>query len=509
MTADKKSLARNTAYSVAGFVVSFLLPIVVTPYCVAKVSMELYGVWVVLQGVVLWLSRFDLGIGQGLAMEVAGRRARGDAEGLKTLGASWFWFDLGVGALLVVGVGLGARTLLRSMVPSGHPAYFVICAIGAQAAFTPLLRHLNATLAGLQRLDQVNLVSIVITPLSVAGLVLALESGFGLAGMAFNGVLFAALQVVILAALLEKQGADPGGSPRRFRWKELAGLIRRGWMIEVNQWLHVIFRSDRLLLIARGAMPSEVAHYQFGSAVVERLGGFLGVLSSGVLPAAADLEARGDRDRLHLLLMRGTKYHALAAFGILGFAALFGRELLVLWMGESIPGAESVLRIIALSSGVLAVGSAAHGIGLAKGRSGLLLGSTAGGLGAALLLYMGMGHRYDVRGLAGSVTAGLVLSQIVFMMGLHGTLKFSWREYLGNALLRPLVVGVSPVLVWGAWRLAAIRPEFVDTRLEAAALLVPSFLLSCILCWVLARAAKVIDGYDLGVIKSLWGRPPA
>ncbi len=128
--------------------------------------------------------------------------------------------------------------------------------------------------------------------------------------------------------------------------------------------------------------------------------------------------------------------------------------------------------------------------------------TSALGLMATVFLYMGVGHRYDYVGLAASVSAGLVLIQIVFMCGLRRFLEFHWREYVGNALIKPAVLAVPLAAVYAAWGAAASHLPPVDSRLRAFLVLAPAFALSTLLGWAIARALRVVDDVDLDVIKS-------
>jgi hypothetical protein len=113
-----------------------------------------------------------------------------------------------------------------------------------------------------------------------------------------------------------------------------------------------------------------------------------------------------------------------------------------------------------------------------------------------------VGRRYDYVGLAASVSAGLALIQIVFMIGLRRFLEFRWREYVGNALVKPAVLAVPLALVYAGWRALAPHLPPVDTRLRAFLVLVPAFLIASALGWAMARMFRVVDDYDLDVLKS-------
>lgn len=508
---DKGALARHTYTSLVSQLVGFAVPLVTTPYIIGRVSFSTYGVWVAMNWLALILSRYDLGLWGAVPRDVAERRARGNLPGLRATAAAWLYFDLLAGALVVAGVAATAGPLLALMVPNEPPGPLrgVLIAFATQAALTPILRHLGGTLQGLQRLDLANRVSLWVMPLSVCGLVAFLETGWGILGLTLNSVLFLVVQIAALAVIVRQLGYPVFPSPGAFRLSELARMVAFGWKLEAAQLLFLAFKSDRFLLSAMGTTPAVVGTYNIGSKVADHLALPVSALSSAILPAASDLAARGDTERIRLLLMRGSRYHGLAAVAILGFAALFGNEIMIFWMGVPLPGAVAVLRIMMAGSYFWVVASCAQAIGVALGRPGRQLVSLAAGVGLTALLYLTVGRRYDYRGLAGAVSTGMALAQICFVLGFRRILAFSWREYVGNTLLRPLCAALPMAAVYGAWLLAAPHLPAVDSRAMALAVLGPVFLLSAASGWFFVRALRVLDDYDLGVLKSALGRARA
>ncbi|RPH46387.1 MAG: hypothetical protein EHM91_07085 [Planctomycetota bacterium] len=500
----KSILARNTFWSVGGYALQFLVPIVLVPYTVSRVSDGPYGLWVALYTLAGWFSFYDLGLWGPLVRDIAERQARADREGLKTLWATWFTFDVVVGVVLMAGATLAAPELFRRFAPrmDGAVAVSIFLGLVLQSVLSVMMRHLNATLQGLQRLDMTNLVSLIVTPLWVAGQVVFLERGWGLTGLMVNGLAFTGLQIVILLVLIPRLGYPVTFSPLRFSSAELRRLAGFGWKIQANLFLTQAFRNDRVVMSRHAPTEAMIAVYQFGAGIMDRLAGAVAVLSSGILSAASDLVARNDFDRLRVLFFRGTKYHALAAFSLLGFAALFGHELMMLWMGRPLADSVTVLRIMAVGGIATAIGSCGQSVVVALGRPGWPASCGAIGLASTVFLYTTVGRRYDYVGLAASVSAGLALIQIVFMIGLRRFLEFRWREYVGNALLKPAVPAVSVAVVYAGWRALAPHLSPVDSRLRALLVLVPAFLAAAALGWAMARVFRIVDDYDLGVLKS-------
>lgn len=513
---SKTAMTRGTALSMASYGISFVIPLLVTPYVVWRLSYSTFGVWVTLSTLALWLGRGELGLGTALSRQVAERRARGDAEGLRALAATWLWFDLATGAAVVSLVAAFRGPLLAAFLPEADAAALspVLLGFAVQAALTPFMRHLNSSLYGFQKFEAVNGLTILVTPVSMAGVVAFLELGAGLRGLVANSILFSVIQIAALAVLLRRAGCPLDPSPARFRLRDLAGLVGFGWKLEAAGVFLLVLRSDRLLLKAAGGNAALVGLYQLGAGIVERVSGMISLLSSTLLTAASDLAARGQEDRLRALFLRATKYHALAAAGLLGFAAFFAKEILVLWMGRPLPDAAAVLRLLAPAGFAVSVACPAQAIGAALGRPGLQLGASAAALGAAAFLYIAGGRRYDYVGLAGTVSVGLALGQIAYMIGFHRVMKFSWREFAGNALLRPLAAALPLAAVFAGWRALAPHLPPVETRLAAAAVVLPAFAISAGLAWAAARASRALDEYDLDVLSSLRpgkaeGRTPA
>ncbi|MBV8879216.1 MAG: oligosaccharide flippase family protein [Planctomycetaceae bacterium] len=503
-SADRSILARNTVWSVVGYAVQFLTPILIIPYIVSRVGAETYGgVWVTLFTLASWVGFFDLGLWGSLARDVAERQARGDRDGLRTLWATWWTYDLAGIAVVLIATGFGAPEIVRRFSTTPDPASVpLFIGLAAQSALGPLLRHLSCTLNGLQRLDLFNLMAILVTPLWAGTQVAVLALGWGLWGLMLNGLAFALVQILVLLVLIGRQGYPMSFSPAGFSRAECFRLLRFGWKTQATLGIGQAFRNDRVVMGRHQMDGAMIASYQFGAGIMDRLSGAITVLSSGVLSAVSDLAARGDLDRVRIVFLRGTKYHALAAFGLLGFAALFGHELLVFWMGRPLPDSVIVLRVMLAGALATAIGSCGQSVAIALGRPGWTTLSSALGLAATVFLYMAGGRRYDYVGLAASVSAGLALIQIIFMSGLHRFLEFRWREYVGNALIKPAVLAVPLAGVYAGW--GALAPHFapIDNRLRAFLVLAPAFLLSTILGWALARALRVVDETDLDVLKS-------
>ncbi len=500
--ADKAGVVRNTAWSMLSAVSGMLLPILLTPFVVGRLGLERYGIWVVLNAVAVWLSHYDLGIATALTREVARRRALEDGDGLRRLWASWLVYD-GICILLLFGAIVPASGLLSPALLGGERTAFLLLAL--QTLLVPVYRHLQSTLAGLQRLDRAARLSLLFLPLSAAGTVGVLVAGGGLSALASNGLFWVAAQTAILAVQLRRAG-HPG--PRGASREDLSILVSFGVRSHAGQLINQLFRSDRLLLALSGLPAAGISLYQFGAGLSERIGALVTELSAALPAAVSDLEARGDGRRVKSALLRAARLHAVAGFQSLGFAALFAPELLQFWLGNWSPLSVQVLRLLSVGALAGAVASPGHAVAAALGLPGRSALAQALGLGVAVLLYTGIGRRYDCAGLAASLASGWVAAQLILVGGLRRRVEFTWGEFAGSALLRPSAVLLPLMAVFGAWHLWG--PERLPPgRWAAGAVAAPAFGITALLAWPLARAAGAIERDDVELLRSLGRRKTA
>jgi hypothetical protein len=150
-----------------------------------------------------------------------------------------------------------------------------------------------------------------------------------------------------------------------------------------------------------------------------------------------------------------------------------------------------------------AAASCAHALAAALGRPDLSLKSALGGLLIAVMLYSAGGRRYHGAGLAACVSLGIAAGQVAFMIGFRGSLEFRWRELVGNVLLKPLAAALPAAAVWAGWRALAPHLPAADGRLGAFLVLAPAFLAAAAAAWGLCRLSRVLDAYDVDVLKTM------
>lgn len=428
-------LVRNTAFNAAGRFWEAAVNLVLAAYIVPRVGLAGWGLWSLISIFTGYVALFDFGIGSGFTRYIAEYAARDERGRMSAV------VTTGLAAYVVFGV------LLCAVIwPLVEPLLWLIAWLTPQSAgwqdpalvdevrfllrgglvlfaFSNCIAPFTAIQTGLQRMGVTNVISFGASLLKIAVTVAFLEAGLGVRGLLYaQGVVLGAFSV---AAVLVAFRLAPGlaVAPRHLSRDALGVLFQFGWRAQVARLSNLIaFQTDKLVVGVVFGQLGLVGVYRVGEELASKMRQLPVLLLSAIVPAAADLEARGDAARLRLLYVRSTKYVAAVTVPLTVFVAGASEPLIRAWMGD-IPGLETaawVNRIITLGYLANILPGAGTGIALGMGRPGLQM--TAG------LIEM-----------TGNVTLTIAL---VLTMGFYGI-------PLGTAL----AMGLSC-----AWFLRAMRP---------------------------------------------------
>ncbi|MGH2651997.1 MAG: oligosaccharide flippase family protein, partial [Actinomycetota bacterium] len=341
-------IVRNTLATLGVRLAIATVSIWLTPYVLAKLGNELYGLWVLALSVTGYVGLVDLGYGTSLTKYVAEYNTRGDREGVNGV------FTTGLVVYLVVTVGIvaAAHPVVRGLigllaVPEGltSTAYVVLQLGVLSLVVWNFAAVYQSVVNGLQRMD----VSTAIHGFQflgyAVGTVLALQLGFGIRGLAATN-----LVVQLVGLLLSAHFAyrlDPGLRlhPRAVR-QHFTTLFRYGLNVHISAIAGLVnFHFDKLL-INRVVGVSHVALYDIGSRLPLTLRSFPTLLLSALTPASAELEVRRGRAELYALFSRASRYVSLVAFPLFVGAMAMGQPFVDAWVGPGYDTSVVTLRIL-------------------------------------------------------------------------------------------------------------------------------------------------------------------
>jgi O-antigen/teichoic acid export membrane protein len=428
------NMAWNWGYTLVEAVTAFLL----APVLVRYLGEHVYGLWILLGSVAVYMGLLDLGVRGSVGRYVAFHRAQGDRLAVAATFRSGLWVSTAA-ALMVVAVALGLEQALAAMInitpetaTQLRPAFWLVV---ANLALSLPLSLFEAVLWGAQRFDRLSQIGI---PLALLRLFVGYEvvvQGFGLVGLAAATLcltLIAGAARALVAARIEPAAFS-------LRRTQVKGAFRDLVTYGLPTFVMTVSRMTRLQLVpgivgwALG--PTQVTHYSLSRRLVDYAEAFL-VSATGVMtPTFASLEAEGDVGRQQQLFTLGGRLSAAVAFLFLGFVLLLGGPFLTLWLGAPWARHVPLLWVLALGE-VLPLTQSVTGcmlLGLARHRrlAALLVAEVVAiALGTALVT-----RSYGLLGICAvlAIAGALFRGILVLTFGCR-VLRLPLRTYLAETL---------------------------------------------------------------------------
>ena len=343
----RQTIARNTFFNAGGRVWEALVGLVLIAYIVQRLGTEGYGLWSVVAAFTGYAALFDVGFGSGYTKYVAEYAAKNEHNKISSVVSAGLIFYLIFGAIFV-GVlwpltgylmDLMARAFENSAGSWSDAARrddvrflvqwsLVLFALGnCVAPFTSIQ-------AGLQRMGITNAVGVLSSFVKIIATVFYLENGYGVRGLLYAQAwvlgTFMVCSVIFAFRLCPGLRVGPGQVSRDM----LNRLFQFGWRTQVSRLSNLVMFQTDILVIAFLLNDLRLAGlYQIGVELANKLRQIPAILWSALIPAASEMEARSDKDRLRELYLRSTKYVALLVMPMVAFTGGAAGMLIPVWQG--------------------------------------------------------------------------------------------------------------------------------------------------------------------------------
>lgn len=365
--------ARNSLYSLLGFVYPIALNIVITPLLIHRLGVEGFGIFSLATVFVGLIALLDVGVAPSLMKTVAVHAARGEeVEVNNAFGLSLiFYAAIGlIGAAVAVVVARFLITDIFNISATSRPvATFAFAVAGAGFLLTMLLSPLGAIPPALQRYDVATKVNVVITTVGAGGTAAVLLAGLGLrAVMVLTSI---AIPLLALGAYAVIDRRIYRNLRFRLYWeRDLAVQLGSfaGFAFISNTAGLVLFQFDKVLLGSLASV-SAVTYYVVPGNLAQRVHSASANLASVVFPAASDLFAREDMAAVRRLYVRATRFVVLFIVSTSIPALVFADKLLRYWIGPGFADhGTTVLRILLVTYSIMALNVVPYYVTLGAGR---------------------------------------------------------------------------------------------------------------------------------------------
>lgn len=451
MSAPSPSLLlRNTVWNGIGRVGTVVIALLLTPYVIARIGQDAFGLWALSNLLVGYLSVADFGIQSSLIRQIAYARPAEEPRQLDRIVSTSVLFYLGLFVLTAPLAYLAAPwiTGLFTVPPELYSdAEFVVALTAVFIFYSIAAAVFTSILPGLQRMDYSNQLTIASSVINLGATVWVLESGGGVRGLVVAGLAVKTFTAGISWVVVRRLYPTFRVSLADYSWDVWKELFSFGWKIQVSRVCELLtFTFDRIFLSVYGGVAA-LGRYQPAVQVATQTRMLPHLLVIAALPYASELSAMQDRKTLLRLYFRGTLYLTFFAFGILGFVGAAAPFLTTAWLGPGYADVALWIRIFSLGYLFNAPMSLAGLISQAIGRPGIqarsaMIGTVLNCTLAPLGFYFG-----EITGLTIGATLAVVVATIWFARALHRAMELRTLTVLRECFLRPALWLLAPALV--------------------------------------------------------------
>lgn len=461
-------IVKNSAWNFGAYFSYLLVTFLSTPIYIRYLGVSQYGLLALLSTTLAPLALLNFGFGQATIKYVAESAGSGNYAEAKTFVGTTLLFNLCVGVIGAILIGIAAPTLVNITFRIDPALHGIATRALLWIAIGWLFDQVSATFSGVpvalqkygiasvgQAISNICNVVLSVVVLVLGGDLLVLIE----CRVAWSFVVSAAW-FIVARKLLPGTVILPRYEVNTFRrsfhfgvWQTIGGI---GGLL-ANY-------SDRIIL-GIYVSAEAVGLFSIPSAIMQATFGVVGKFGEVLFPAFSVLDGKGEKERAARIMLRSTWLLSLLMVSIAGSLVVMAKDALRLYVGREISESSTqVLMIFAftavLSSPSIGVTQYLLGMGRTRWTAITSISSGIATLGASLVLV----PKYGLMGAAWSDLFAIVLSRpaIHYMI---------WRKYLNvdisfretfSALYSPaLVGGVTACLLALLKRDSQIEPGWV------------------------------------------------
>lgn len=453
--AVSQNVIRNTKSNYVLVVSRVALGLITFRLLFDRLTDEQFGFWALLWSIFGFGALLDFGFGLSVQKNVAQRSHTQDWSGLNTVLSTILMLYFGIGAAVMVAAWLVAGPVLELVnISSENLGEFrgVFIMFGLAMALSLPLSVFSEALRGRQVIWRVNQWTLIGLALNFVLLIAAVTWNWSFYTIAANALLCLVCPNIALIFFAFREIPQLRLSPWLFSRKMMAETSKFSGITYLVMVSYMLLTKTDQLVIGGMLSAAAIAIYQPGSKLGEMFGFATRQLAATLQPAAAHLQAAGDREGLRKLLVGGTRYSVLLATPLyLGFAFLLKPGLRLL-TGLENPSPETLWTaqiLIFWSYFFIFTHNVYKRIAVMCGHEKRLmwvgLGEAAMNLGLSILFV----HLFDnVVGVAAATAIASMFFAVAFLWrwSCHEAemsgLAFAKETLFGNWL------GCGPLLVW-------------------------------------------------------------
>jgi O-antigen/teichoic acid export membrane protein len=449
-----KKIIRNTVYNSMGRIWQMLVLLLLTPYILHKLGVELFAVWSLVFVVANYLGLLDFGVRTSFAKYIAEYHTKGDQEAINAVLNCGLVFYLSL-SVLIVGLTVILRGSIASLLSIPPAIYsqsmFAILGMVLVFSLSNTFSIFEAVLVGLQRMDVQNKILILASFFNVGGTFFFLESGYGIRGLVINQGIFTLVIVLLNAVFSRRLAPYLRLGLSRMRKDVFRKLFSFGTKMQICNFAVMVHSQADKIILSHFLGLSFVTFYELGQKAANAVRTFPMLLLTALVPAVSEMDAGNDHERMMRLYHRGSKYVSLMVFPLIFFSIIVARNVFDLWVGDGFGLAVLAFQILVIGYGINVLTgmgtSMVRGIGKPEYETRYAVLALVTQLVLSIVLVQVIGFR----GVLISVLVTAVLAALYFLITFHKLFNIGFSDFAKQVYIKPLVSSVfAAAIAFGA-----------------------------------------------------------
>lgn len=349
---------KNISYSLVGFGAPIIVSIITLPLIIKGLGVGEYGVLILVNTIIGFLSLLDLGLSAGLSKYVTHYKAVGDQGNLQKIvnnAYSLYWIIGFFGFVVFAVIGKYFLPKFNIQGLSGQHIFVVFILAGAVFLVNSFSTIFSSITSALQRFDITNKLNLLQIIIYNFGAVLLLAFGYQLKAI----MLMNLVSLIILAGLYYRKAKEimPELSYGwNFNIAKIKELYSFGLLVAFSNLNSNLLNNLDRLVIPIFLTPIQLTYYSVSGNVAMKTANVTGSLGGVFFPLATELFSKKETSNLGTIYRRVIRNLMVVAFAIAFSIALFGREILHYWLGqEFVDNGYVVLLILSATYWILSL----------------------------------------------------------------------------------------------------------------------------------------------------------
>jgi len=393
----------NTASNYVGKFIALGTSFLLTPYILHQLGETTFGLWALVGSVIAYGSLLDLGIMGAVIKYIAEYHAKGEIAQVRSLVATALCLYSVLGLTVIVlsaAIAPALPSLFNLPAEQRATATWLVLLMGMGVGVSIPCATPLAVLKGLQRFDLANIISVIGTLISAAGIVAILLLGGGVLGIAAVGIVVTLLMQVPGIWLIKRTAPE-----LRLGWSGASRPLIRS-VFSFGSTLFVMNMAGHLqtktgeIVIAAFLPLSAVTPY----AIARRLSEIIQIQTDQfmkvILPLASELHATDDQGRIRSVYITSTRLTLAMLLPVACILIVLAPSILTVWVGATYGSYGHLVMILTLAACIDAIQWPASAVLQGMARHGPLAIMWVGTALATLALSIVFVQNFGLTGVA-------------------------------------------------------------------------------------------------------------